>query len=65
MLADLLKIPLLPQTKLEKIYRQGEDSTIVTLASQIQKVFYRPTLLKKKADRSYFEARSGAYPTDD
>ena len=56
-LADLLKIPLLPQTKLEKIYRQGEDSTIVTLASQIQKGTLPIDFIEKKADRSYFEVR--------
>lgn len=47
-LADLLKIPLLPQTKLEKIYRQGEDSTIVTLASQIQKGALPIDFIEKK-----------------
>lgn len=57
-LADLLKIPLLPQTKLEKIYRQSKDSTIVNLASQIQKGILPPDFIEKKADRSYFEARS-------
>lgn len=61
-LADLLKIPLLPQTKLEKIYRQGEDSSIVTLASQIQKGVLPPDFTEKKADRSYFEARSEHIP---
>ena len=61
-LADLLKIPLLPQTKLEKIYRQGEDSTIVTLASQIQKGILPPDFIEKKADRSYFEARNEHIP---
>ncbi|MBZ4249203.1 AAA family ATPase, partial [Streptococcus pneumoniae] len=35
-LADLLHIPLIPQTRLEKIYRQSKESTIVTLASQIR-----------------------------
>ncbi|MGT2810771.1 SF1B family DNA helicase RecD2 [Streptococcus intermedius] len=61
-LADLLKIPLLPQTKLEKIYRQGEDSTIVTLASQIQKGTLPIDFIEKKADRSYFEVRSEQIP---
>ena len=61
-LADLLKIPLLPQTKLEKIYRQSKDSTIVTLASQIQKGILPPDFIEKKADRSYFEARSEHIP---
>ncbi|AGU84280.1 ATP-dependent RecD-like DNA helicase [Streptococcus anginosus] len=61
-LADLLKIPLLPQTKLEKIYRQSKDSTIVTLASQIQKGILPPDFIEKKADRSYFEAHSEHIP---
>ncbi|VUW91622.1 ATP-dependent RecD-like DNA helicase [Streptococcus constellatus] len=61
-LADLLKIPLLPQTKLEKIYRQSQDSTIVTLASQIQKGILPTDFTEKKADRSYFEARSEHIP---
>lgn len=61
-LADLLKISLLPQTKLEKIYRQGEDSTIVTLASQIQKGALPIDFVEKKADRSYFEVRSEQIP---
>lgn len=61
-LANLLKIPLLPQTKLEKIYRQGEDSTIVTLASQIQKGALPIDFVEKKADRSYFEVRSEQIP---
>ena len=62
-LADLLKIPLLPQTKLTKIYRQGEDSTIVTLASQIQQGLLPADFTEKKADRSYFEV-SGEYIPD-
>ena len=61
-LADLLKIPLLPQTKLEKIYRQSKDSTIVNLASQIQKGILPPDFIEKKADRSYFEVRSEHIP---
>ena len=61
-LADLLKIPLLPQTKLEKIYRQSKDSTIVTLASQIQKGTLPIDFIEKKADRSYFEVRSEQIP---
>lgn len=61
-LADLLKIPLLPQTKLEKIYRQSKNSTIVTLASQIQKGILPTDFTEKKADRSYFEARNEHIP---
>ena len=35
-LADLLQIPSIPQTKLEHIFRQSEDSTIVSLAGDIR-----------------------------
>lgn len=61
-LADLLKLPELPQTKLEKIYRQSEDSTIVTLASHIQKGILPVDFTEKKADRSYFEAQNEYIP---
>lgn len=61
-LADFLQIPLLPQTKLTKIYRQSEDSTIVTLASQIQQGVLPADFTEKKADRSYFEAPSEYIP---
>ena len=61
-LADLLQIPSIPQTKLEKIYRQSQDSTIVTLASQIQKGLLPEDFTEKKADRSYFEARNEHIP---
>ena len=61
-LADFLQIPILPQTKLTKIYRQSEDSTIVTLASQIQQGVLPADFTEKKADRSYFEAHSEYIP---
>lgn len=61
-LADLLQIPSIPQTKLEKIYRQSQDSTIVTLASQIQKGLLPADFTEKKADRSYFEAQNEHIP---
>lgn len=61
-LADFLQIPLLPQTKLTKIYRQSDDSTIVTLASQIQQGVLPADFTEKKADRSYFEAPSEHIP---
>lgn len=47
-LADLLHIPLIPQTRLEKIYRQSEESTIVTLASQIRRGYYPQTSPRKR-----------------
>ena len=61
-LADFLQIPILPQTKLTKIYRQSENSTIVTLASQIQQGVLPADFTEKKADRSYFEAPSEYIP---
>ncbi|MBP2623730.1 ATP-dependent RecD-like DNA helicase [Streptococcus oricebi] len=61
-LADLLTIEGLPQVRLEKIYRQSEDSTIVTLASQIKAGNLPADFRDKKADRSYFEAESQHIP---
>ncbi|MFQ6810507.1 MAG: ATP-dependent RecD-like DNA helicase [Streptococcus sp.] len=57
-LSDLLQIPSIPQVKLEHIFRQSEDSTIVTLASQIRKGQLPSDFTEKKPDRSYFEAPS-------
>ncbi|WP_161980767.1 SF1B family DNA helicase RecD2 [Streptococcus sp. S784/96/1] len=56
-LADLLKIAELPQVALSKIFRQSEDSTIVTLASQMRLGQLPADFTQKKADRSYFEAQ--------
>lgn len=61
-LADLLKIPSLPNITLEKIYRQSEDSTIVHLASHIRQGFLPDDFREKKADRSYFEAQNEQIP---
>ena len=61
-LSDLLQIPSIPQTRLERIYRQSEKSTIVTLASQIRQGILPPDFTEKKADRSYFEISSGHIP---
>lgn len=61
-LADLLKIPTLPSKTLEKIYRQSEDSTIVTLASQIRQGVLPSDFCEKKADRSYFEISNEQMP---
>ena len=47
-LSDLLQIPIIPQVKLEHIFRQSEDSTIVTLASQIRKGHLPPDFTEKK-----------------
>ena len=61
-LADLLQIPSIPQTRLERIYRQSEESTIVTLASQIRQGMLPTDFTQKKADRSYFEIASNHIP---
>ncbi len=57
-LADLLQVADLPSIKLEKIYRQSQDSTIVTLASQIRQGQLPADFCDKKPDRSYFEVPS-------
>ena len=61
-LADLLKIEALPQLALTKIFRQSEDSTIVTLANQIRLGKLPADFTQKKADRSYFEASAQYIP---
>lgn len=61
-LADLLKIAELPQVALTKIFRQSEDSTIVTLASQMRQGRLPDDFTQKKPDRSYFEAQAHFIP---
>lgn len=61
-LADLLSLPQLPQVALTKIFRQGDDSTIVTLASQMRQGTLPADFTQKKADRSYFEAQAAFIP---
>ena len=61
-LADLLQIDDLPKVSLTKIFRQSEDSTIVTLASQIRQGQLPTDFTEKKADRSYFEANANHIP---
>lgn len=61
-LNDLLKIPSIPKTILSKIFRQSEDSTIVTLANDIRQGFLPTDFTHKKADRSFFEAQAAYIP---
>ena len=61
-LADLLQIDDLPKVSLTKIFRKSEDSTIVTLASQIRQGQLPTDFTEKKADRSYFEANANHIP---
>ncbi|MGT2756005.1 SF1B family DNA helicase RecD2 [Streptococcus ovuberis] len=55
-LADLLKVKTIPHIALKTIYRQTQDSTIVSLANDIRQGQLPPDFRDKKADRSYFEA---------
>ncbi|HEL2058131.1 TPA: ATP-dependent RecD-like DNA helicase [Streptococcus suis] len=61
-LADLLKIEQLPSITLERIYRQSDDSTIVTLASHVRQGALPQDFREKKPDRSYFEASNQQIP---
>ncbi|WP_303973985.1 ATP-dependent RecD-like DNA helicase [Streptococcus merionis] len=61
-LADLLRVTAIPHVKLEKIYRQSEDSTIVTLANDIRQGILPADFTQKKPDRSYFEAEPDHIP---
>lgn len=62
-LADLLKVPQVPQIALRKIFRQSQDSTIVDLANQMRQGFLPDDFKEKKADRSYFDALPQHIPT--
>ena len=61
-LADLLKIETLPHLALTKIFRQSDDSTIVTLANQMRLGQLPADFTQKKADRSYFEVSAQYIP---
>lgn len=61
-LSDLLQIPELPQLTLSKIFRQSEDSTIISLASHMRQGQLPADFTHKKADRSYFEAQAQHIP---
>lgn len=62
-LADLLKVKMIPQIALKKIFRQSNDSTIVDLANDMRQGFLPSDFRDKKADRSYFEALPQHIPT--
>lgn len=61
-LADLLSLKGMPQIRLEKIYRQGQDSTIIPLASQIRQGILPHDFTLKMADRSYHEMAPNHIP---
>jgi exodeoxyribonuclease V alpha subunit len=60
--ADLLKISTLPSIKLDKIFRQGDDSTITDLAHFIKDGKLPQDFTSNKKDRSYFEVATQFVP---
>lgn len=60
--ADLLKIPDFASVKLDKIFRQGEGSTITNLAHGIKDGQLPPDFTAKKPDRSYIESNAANIP---
>ncbi|WEV45886.1 ATP-dependent RecD-like DNA helicase [Streptococcaceae bacterium ESL0687] len=61
-LADLLRIAELPSVKLERIFRQDENSTITSLAHSIKDGKLPADFRERKADGSYFEAFGNQIP---
>lgn len=57
--ADLLKIDEIPSVRLDKIFRQGEESTIIDLAHEIREGRLPQDFTSRHPDRSYFEANTG------
>ncbi len=60
--ADLLKIPDFATVRLDKIFRQGEGSTITNLAHDIKNGQLPVDFTAKKADRSYIESKAVNIP---
>ncbi|WP_081165025.1 SF1B family DNA helicase RecD2 [Lactococcus garvieae] len=57
--ADLLKITDIPSVRLDKIFRQGSESTIIDLAHEIKEGRLPADFTSRHPDRSYFEAGTG------
>ncbi|MFV0556661.1 MAG: ATP-dependent RecD-like DNA helicase [Lactovum sp.] len=55
-LTDLLNFEDIPSIKLDKIYRQSEDSTISNLAHEIKNAQLPSDFCEKKKDRNFFES---------
>ncbi|WP_446455842.1 SF1B family DNA helicase RecD2 [Tuanshanicoccus lijuaniae] len=55
---DLITSHSLPTIKLEKVYRQGADSTIISLAHEIRLGKIPADLLEKQIDRSFIPCSS-------
>ncbi len=60
--ADLLRIPQIPSVRLNKIFRQDENSTITSLAHAIKDGHLPSDFTARKADRSYFETNAQFVP---
>lgn len=60
--ADLLRVSDIASVRLDKIFRQGEDSTITNLAHRIKDGYLPEDFTEKKADRSYIESRAANIP---
>lgn len=54
-LHDLLQIEAIPKCELTEIYRQGDDSSIISLAHEIKNGQLPADFTRKQPDRSYFE----------
>ena len=59
---DLFKLTGLAKTRLERIYRQSNDSTIIDLAHSIKEGQLPSDFTSRQPDRSYFPADSTAVP---
>ncbi|GAB2025018.1 ATP-dependent RecD-like DNA helicase [Lactovum odontotermitis] len=57
-LTDLLQMSNMPSVRLDKIYRQSDDSTITDLAHDIKNGVLPADFTEKKADRNFFPATS-------
>ena len=54
--SDLIESDVLPVLRLEKIYRQAQNSTIIDLAHKIRQGFLPDDFLMKQHDRSFIQA---------
>lgn len=54
--SDLLKSKCFPQVKLKKIYRQDNDSSIISLAHDVKEGKLPDNFLEKQSDRSFIMA---------
>lgn len=60
--ADLIDSQVFPTVKLQKIYRQAADSTIINLAHEINSGQIKETMFQNFADRSFIECNAAQVP---